>query len=261
MERLIAIAVLTVLLQGCATRIELPRADADAAHAAIRFQSSSVVPPVDDALLAPQRLQPGDIVLTSASTLRSGGIRLMTWSSVSHAALYIGEGWIVEALGSGVHVRRLEGLLAEESIAVVLRHPGLRPQQQAQITDYALEQAGARFNFVGVTLHVPFSLARRACEMPPLLPEAVRDVCVRSVGVLNYLAASETQLFCSQLVMQAYQHAGVQVTAADPRLITPADILHMREGDVPSVAVRQPLRFVGHLKYEPPSTVVAAVTR
>jgi uncharacterized protein YycO len=258
MERAIAIALLTCLLQACATRLELPRPDSDFASPALRFQSSSVVPQVDMEALALDRLQPGDIILTSASTLRSGGIRLMTWSSVSHAALYIGEGRIVEALGSGVQVRRLEELLLEESIAVVLRYPGLSPDEQMQIADYALEKAGARFNFVGVTFQVPFSVVRRACELP-LLPGAVRDACVRSVGVLSYLAASETQLFCSQLVMQAYQHAGVQVTDADPRLITPADILHMREGDVPSVAVRQPLHSVGHLKYEPPSTVVAAV--
>ena len=258
MERAIAVAMLTVLLQACATRLELPRTDSGSVNPPLRFQSSSVVPQAEEGALTLDRLQPGDIVLTSASTLRSAGIRLMTWSSVSHAALYIGEGRIVEALGSGVHVRPLEELLLEESIAVVLRYPGLNPGQQLLITDYALEKTGTRFSFVGVTFQVPFSVTRRACELP-LLPEAVRDACVRSVGLLNYLAASETQLFCSQLVMQAYQHAGVQVTDADPRLITPADILHMREGDVASVAVRQALRWVGHLKYDPPPTVVAAV--
>src|SRR5688572_8114304 len=257
MERAIAIALLTVLLQACATRLELPRANSESANPALRFQTSSVVPQAEEEALTLDRLQPGDIILTSASTLRSAGIRLMTWSSVSHAALYIGEGRIVEALGSGVHVRSLDELLLEESIAVVLRYPGLRPDQQVQLTDYALEKAGARFNFVGVTFQVPFSVVRRACELP-LLPGAVRDTCVRSVGALSYLAASETQLFCSQLVMQAYQHAGVQVTDADARLITPADILHMREGDVPSVAVRQPLRSVGHLKYDPPPITIAA---
>lgn len=256
MERVIAIALLTVLLQACATRLELPRADSESASPALRFQTSSVVPQAEEEALTLDRLQPGDIILTSASTLRSAGIRLMTWSSVSHAALYIGDGRIVEALGSGVHVRPLEELLLEESIAVVLRYPGLRPEQQVQIIDYAVDKAGARFSFVGVTFQVPFSVTRRVCELP-LLPEAVRDACVRSVGVLNYLAASETQLFCSQLVMQAYQRAGVQVTDADPRLITPADILHMREGDVSSVSVRQPLRSVGHLKYDPPSITIA----
>ncbi|MDH5211832.1 MAG: distant relative of cell wall-associated hydrolase, partial [Betaproteobacteria bacterium] len=57
-------------------------------------------------------------------------------------------------------------------------------------------------------------------------------------------------LFCSQLVLQSYRQAGVPITDADPRLISPADILHMRDGDVSSVRVNRPLRFVGHLKYQ-----------
>jgi len=48
----------------------------------------------------------------------------------------------------------------------------------------------------------------------------------------------------------------VQMTSADPRLISPADILHMREGDVSSVRIPKQLQFVGHLKYERPITVV-----
>jgi len=82
------------------------------------------------------------------------------------------------------------------------------------------------------------------------VPPAVRDACIRSFGVMNYLAASESRLFCSQLVLEAYRQAGVPITDADPRLISPADILHMREGDVPSVRVHQSLRYIGHLKYQ-----------
>jgi hypothetical protein len=45
------------------------------------------------------------------------------------------------------------------------------------------------------------------------------------------------------------------MTYADPRLISPADILHMREGDVPSVRIHRQLRYAGHLKYPPPTMV------
>jgi len=40
--------------------------------------------------------------------------------------------------------------------------------------------------------------------------------------------------------------------------VSPADLLHMREGDVPSVRIHQPLQYVGHLKFEP-EPVVATV--
>lgn len=257
MRRLGLIALLATLLQGCATSFETGESSGTEG-AALLFQRNSIAPQERDPFVALDTLQPGDIILTAAPTLRSMGIRLMTWSSVSHAALYIGEGKIVEALGSGVHVRPLEELLLEENVALVLRYPGLSPEQQLHITDYALQKTGAGFNFVGVTLQVPYSVTRRVCELP-LLPMAVRDACLRSIGVLNYVAATESQLFCSQLVMQAYRRAGTPLTDADPRLISPADILHMREGDVPSVAVRTQLRSIGYLKYELPTAVSTAL--
>ncbi len=40
---------------------------------------------------------------------------------------------------------------------------------------------------------------------------------------------------------------------ADPRWVSPADPLHMREGDVAAIAAARPLRYVGHLKYTPPA--------
>jgi uncharacterized protein YycO len=245
MRRVIALAMLMALLQGCATRFEFQEPGANG----LRFQTSAVAPRSGEAALTLDALQPGDIILTSAPTLRSVGIRLMTLSSVSHAALYVGDGRVVEAVGSGVHERPLDELLREENVALVLRYPKLSRDDQLKILDYARQKTGARFSYFGATLHLPFSVTRRVCELP-LLPGAVRDRCLRSVGVLSYAAATESQLFCSQLVMQAYQSAGAPVTDADARLITPADILHMREGDVPSVSVRQPLRYLGFLRYE-----------
>jgi uncharacterized protein YycO len=245
--------MVTALLQGCATRFELQSPDGG-----LRFQTNAVAPQDDEAALGQDALEPGDIILTSAPTLRSVGIRLFTLSPVSHAALYVGEGRIVEALGSGVHERPLDGLLREENVAIVLRYPDLSRDHQLEILDYAQQKTGAGFSYFGATLHLPFSFARRVCELP-LVPGAVRDACLRAFGVLNYVAATDNQLFCSQLVMQAYQRAGAPITDADARLISPADILHMREGDVPSVRVRKALRYVGYLRYEP--TALAALTQ
>jgi uncharacterized protein YycO len=257
MYRVLLLAALAALLQGCATRFELPESGG-AEGVALRFQDSSVTLARDDRPLQPDSLQAGDIILTSAPTLRSASIRLMTWAPVSHAALYVGNGMVVEAVGSGVRARSLEELLEEESLALVLRFPGLDSEQQRDIGEYALQKTGARFSFVGVTLHVPYSVTRRVCELP-LLPAGLREGCLRSVGVLNYAAATESRLFCSQLVMQAYRRAGAPITDADARLISPADILHMREGDVSSVSVVQPLRYVGRLKDAGPVAALAAI--
>jgi len=256
----IALMAVVALLQGCATQLAFHPGAADlgaespSTAPVLRFQTNSIE---SAALLAPEVLQPGDILLTSEPTLISASIRLMTFAPVSHAAVYVGERQVVEAVRSGVRVRKLEEILAEATVVLVLRYPDLTDEQAALITEYALNKSGAGFNFLGITLQIPFTISRRLCELP-FVSLAVRDACIRGMGVLHQLAASENQLFCSQLVLQAYRHAAVPVTAADPRLISPADILHMRERDVSSVKISKPLAYVGRLQHERPVTTLAS---
>jgi hypothetical protein len=258
--RLIPLVALVALLQGCATQLALhpetePRnPETPSAVRVLQFQRNSIVPADPDALLAPHALQPGDILLSSMPGLAAVGIKMMTFAPISHAAVYVGDRQVVEAVRSGVRVRSIDEVLAEETVVLVFRYPDLDAEQARRIGDYALEKSGAGFNFAGVTLNIPLSITRRVCELP-LVPSAVRDACIRSMGLIHQLAASENQMFCSQLVLQAYRHAGVPITDADSRLISPADILHMREGDVSSVRPHKLLRYVGHMKYERPITV------
>jgi uncharacterized protein YycO len=255
--------LLIVLLQGCATQIGTrleTSGDGKTAVAVpvLQMQNPSAAPEGENALLGPEALRPGDILLTSMPGVAAAGIELMTVAPVSHAALYIGDGRVVEAVRSGVRERGIGALIAEESIALVLRDPDLNGTQVRSIREYARHKLGAGFNFFGITVQVPYSISRKVCELP-LVAAPLRDACIRSMGVLSQLAPTEEQLFCSQLVLQAYRHAGVPLTDADPRIISPADILHMREGDVPSVAIRKPLHYVGHLKYARP--VLAGLAR
>jgi Permuted papain-like amidase enzyme, YaeF/YiiX, C92 family len=258
---LILLLTCMALLHGCATQVALPAMSADTGPEAIssgpvlRFQTNAIAPAT---VLGPEELAPGDILLSADSTFVSTSIRAMTFAPVSHAAVYIGDGQLVDAMRPGVRLRQLNELLDEAALVLVLRYPDLTAGQAAAISEYAVHRTGTGFNFLGVTLHIPFSFARRVCELP-LVPTGLRDACIRSVGVLNHLAASDSRLFCSQLVLVAYRNAGVTVTAADPRLISPADLLHMREGDVPSVSVAKQLRYVGQLKHERRGTRVASL--
>jgi len=250
-ERGILLVLALAMLGGCATQFETRTASQPPT---LRFQGGSIAPETEDALMAPADLRPGDIILTSEATLRSAGIRLMTFAPVSHAAVYVGNGQVVEAIGSGVRVRTLRKLLEEESIALALRYPELTDLQAKSVRTVALEKVGRNFNYVGMAMYVPFTINRRLCELP-MMPATARNWCLRGIGGVHHLVTSKRALFCSQLVLQSYRQAGVPITDADPRLISPADILHMREGDVPSFRVKRPLHFVGHLKYE----VAAAV--
>lgn len=245
-------ALLLLLAQGCATQLDFRDASAGGAAAAsplplLRFQRSSIEPERDGAPLDVEDLQPGDILLSSEDTLRSAGIQLMTFAPVSHAAVYVGEGTVVEALGGGVQTRTIAALLEDETVVLVLRVPGLSAAQAQAVRTVALRKVGRRFNYAGIAFSLPFTFSRRLCELP-MMPGVARDLCIRGVGAIHHVATSRQSYFCSQLVLQSFRQAGVPITDADPRLLSPADILHMREGDVASVRIEQPLRYLGHLK-------------
>lgn len=255
-QRLVQVLLLSVFVQGCATQFGAREGEAPAAT--LQFQNLSVEPAGAQVFVGPEALQPGDILLTSMPGFTAMSIELVTFAPVSHAALYIGDGRVVEAVRSGVGERSIDEVMADESVALVLRYPGLSQAQARRMREYARAKTGAGFNFVGVWLQIPYEIGRRACELP-LVPGAVRDPCVRGMGLFSHLAPSNGRMFCSQLVLQAYRHAGVELTAADSRIVSPADILHMRQGDVSSFTIRKPLLYVGHLKYDRP--LVAALAR
>lgn len=250
--RALAATLVTLLLGACASHIDLPSADAPLPR--VRLQHSTIAPGNGGALIDPTALEAGDILLTSVETLNSIGIRLGTFSPVSHAVLYLGDGQIAEAVGSGVRARSIGEVLDEEHMVVAFRPQTLDDAQAVRLREWALARVGTRYNTAGVLLQAPFVLNRRVCELPGV-PAPVRHYCVSGMAFVQLGVSRNDQFFCSQFVLEAFNQAGAPITAADPRWVSPADLLHMREGDVPSIPAHQPLRYVGHLKYQP--TVMA----
>lgn len=200
-------------------------------------------------------LQPGDIILSSTDGVTSLGIRLLTFSPVSHAALYLGDDDIAEAVGSGTRIRKISAFIADESTIVAFRHPGVRAEHAQTMRNFAQAQTGKKYNVMGIVLQAPFTLQRQYCELP-LVPALVRDACIRGLAAIQLGVARNDRFFCSQFVLAAYQEAKLPLTTADPLLVSPADLLHMREGDVPSIRIEQALHYVGHLKSGPVATEV-----
>src|SRR5688572_26992507 len=114
--RWIWLLALVTLLQGCATQFSIGRgigyedSETSSVVPVLRFQTNSIAPA---AVLEPGALQPGDILLTSEPTLASATVRLITFAPVSHAAVYVGDRKVAEAVRSGVRVRDLDEMLAE----------------------------------------------------------------------------------------------------------------------------------------------------
>jgi hypothetical protein len=247
------------LLAACATGMGT---DPTSGAQAFQVQNRLLLTPANGGRhITSTELQPGDIILSSTDGVTSLGIRLLTLSPVSHAALYLGNDDIAEAVGSGIRTRKMEGFIADESTIVAFRHPGVRAEHAQTMRNFALAQAGKQYNVMGVVLQAPFTLQRQYCELP-LVPSLVRDSCIRGLAAIQLGVARNDRFFCSQFVLAAYQVAKLPLTTADPLLVSPADLLHMREGDVPSVRIEQALHYVGHLKSGPVATEVelASVT-
>src|SRR5688500_5232367 len=77
-------------------------------------------------VLSPRALEPADVLLTTTSHPISWAIRTSHGSRVSHAALHVGGGFMIEAVGEGVrriHSRRL--VFESPEHVVVLRPVGV----------------------------------------------------------------------------------------------------------------------------------------
>jgi uncharacterized protein YycO len=236
-----------LLLQACATDVEL---NPHQGKPAINVQNKSLDPGNGGELIAPRVLQTGDILLSATNGINSAGIRAITLSPVSHAALYVGKGQIIEAVGEGVRQRSVQNFITEEATIVAFRHPNLDGVQAALIQKFSEKHVGTKYNTAGIVLQAPFTLQRKFCELP-IMPALVRDACIRGVAAIQLGPVPNDQFFCSQFVLEAYKAAGLPLTDADPRLVSPGDLLHMRQGDVPSFKINQALQYVGHLKALP----------
>jgi cell wall-associated NlpC family hydrolase len=243
LPRFICIAA-ALTLSACATDVKL---DPQGGKSSISVQNKLLNPSNGGELIKPQLLRTGDIILSAANGINSAGIRAITLSPVSHAALYVGNGQIIEAVTSGVRQRNITEFIAEEATIVAFRHPKIDGIEAALIQKFAEKHVGTKYNTAGIVLQAPFTLQRKFCELP-IIPALARDACIRGSAAIALGPVPNDQFFCSQFVLEAYKAAGIPLTDSDPRLVTPGDLLHMRQGDVPSIKIHQALQYVGHLK-------------
>jgi N-acetyl-anhydromuramyl-L-alanine amidase AmpD len=175
-------------------------------------------------------LAAGDIIVSTARHAVSYAIRGGTVSAVSHAMLYVGDGNVVEAVGSGVREIAVEDAVSDAILAVAYRDPRVTPTIAVAIVAYARSRVGDPYNYAGVA----FTGYRILNPLPARVIEAIASRLDLKVG-----QAGAT--YCSELVLQAYERAGVPLTATAPGSSTPDDIVQLR---------RTTLRYVGHLKAE-----------
>ena len=243
----LAVLCAAVWLSACATEWQKGHAEDGRDVMRLHTVRNSTLPESGMIKIGEQDLQAGDILFSSEASVQSLGIRLFSNAAVSHVFLYLGDGEIAEAVGAGVRIRRLGEALKESNLTAAFRRPDLTEENIAALRDFARQQNGRRYNFLGIVKQVPYSLARNACELP-VTPRRIRRFCLNTMAAVMIPSFGNRRFFCSQFVIEAFNRAGKPLTSKLPEWLDPADILHMREGDVATFTPKARLNYVGHLQ-------------
>lgn len=175
-------------------------------------------------------LQSADIIVATTDAPASRFIRYATFSAVSHALLYAGNGRVIEAVGEGVRDTSLAEAIKEDILAVAYRHKQMTPTAAETILRFARSQVGKSYDYSGAAaagLHNNTGL------------------CVALLGVIGCSVArgirweQPDRFFCSELVLAAYKAAGLYVVDGNPSNAAPDDIASASSTGI--------LCYVGHL--------------
>ena len=182
--------------------------------------------------IAQSALEAADIIVSTTTQFVSRGIRLGTGASVSHAMLYTGDNYVIEAIGSGVVRRPLSEALHDSYLAVAYRHQNMNPIHARLIIRYANEQLSKPYD-------TPGAILGGGGRASPIL-------CVVLLGTAACGAAragtfsSNDRFFCSELVIEAYRQANMPIITGRSDTSNPNNI-------VEAYSVGR-LQYVGHLK-------------
>ncbi|MFG3014332.1 hypothetical protein ACGFZB_28715 [Streptomyces cinerochromogenes] len=154
--------------------------------------------------------QPGDFALTkirgvTGRLINAGQHLIGDGSPVQHAFVYVGNGYIVQAMPGGAELIRLED--ASEPVLWSTGRIPLTEVQRLFISEYAIGLVGTPYSFLD---YASIALAHFRIR-----PRWVRE-----------FVADSHHLICSQLVDEAYLRAGVHLFS-DGRIpgdVTPGDL-------------------------------------
>ncbi|HDV2005539.1 TPA: YaeF family permuted papain-like enzyme [Escherichia coli] len=244
-----------LLLSACTVDISQPDSSATAVDAeaktwAVKFQHQSSFTEQSIKEITEPDLKPGDLLFSSSLGVTSFGIRVFSTSSVSHVAIFLGDNNVAEATGAGVQIVSLKKAMKHSDKLFVLRVPDLTPQQATDITAFANKIKDSGYNYRGIVEFIPFMVTRQMCSLNPF-SEDFRQQCVSGLAKAQLSSVGEgdkKSWFCSEFVTDAFAKAGHPLTLAQSGWISPADLMHMRIGDVSAFKPETQLQYVGHLK-------------
>lgn len=141
-------------------------------------------------------LEKGDILLTSENSATSKVVRKSTGSNFSHAILYVGSGSYIHSDAKGVHSGNLQRLLFDASGNVTVLRVKCDQETINQACIFARSKIGTTYS-VRSAVNAKLKASKKK---------------------------NENRQFCSRLVAQAYEYAGVKLVD-NASFCTPQEIL------------------------------------
>lgn len=168
-------------------------------------------------------IKPADIIVTRNNHAQSKVIRVGSCSSYSHALLAIENGQGVEAVGKGTRRDYLNVLLREASYAALYRHKNMNAHFEGWICHYAEEQvrAGKSYDYIGA------ARAGVATGCNGVFRGEIIGLFIQITDELKKGSQAEhdKSFFCSELVVRAYEEAGLPLVNTSAKSVTPGALV------------------------------------
>ncbi|PHY07995.1 MAG: lipo-like protein [Alcaligenaceae bacterium] len=175
------------------------------------IQVGSTAPP-SNPLHLQETLRPGDVLLVEGRTRISSAIKYLTHSTWSHAALFIGSGYLDDRAPEDhclIEADTVRGVCSSslERFAHlhtrICRPVGLSTSECETVVQFALSQLGHQYDLRNV-----FDLARYLFPTPPI-PSRYRR------KLLELGSGDPTRAICSTLIAQAFTTVRYPILARD----------------------------------------------
>jgi len=118
---------------------------------------------MSDKIFAPGELHAGDFILFEGDAFISRGIQIFSGSKWSHAAIFLGDGYVMEATAAGVEKNLLAPLVKHAKSIAVMRIPDLTVEQMEEMKTaaYTLQTVGTKYDFANLITLAPYFMLRK----------------------------------------------------------------------------------------------------
>lgn len=185
-------------------------------------------------------LEVGDIILsTNDESKYSGLAEAETGVLVSRAQVYIGDGYLVQHLATGIAQRKLSDITASDRVTVALRHQDMTTGKATKIKTFLAQKIKekAEYDAQAVVQDLPIQPIEAFCST---LSPSLEQKCREFAGRIFLGTATNNEFYCSELVLTALAAADLQIANTSPEWTA--------EDRLIAVNYNGSLRYVGHLK-------------